>query len=74
MNNSLYLNKEIYDEKCIYAAIQAYSQLSSINCVSNEKGWVCFFYQCQYDVELTKMEFENYLIGIMNRRLMNADM
>lgn len=74
MNNKLFLSKEIYDEKCINAVIRAYSQLTSIECVADEKGWNCFFYDCQYDAELTKKEFENYLIGLMNRRLSNADM
>lgn len=74
MDNRLFLNKDIYDENSILAVIRTYSQLASIKCISNEKGWVCIFAQCQYDVELTKMEFENYLIGIMNRRLTNADM
>lgn len=74
MNSKLFLNKEIYDLKCIHMAIQAYSQLAFIKCIANECGWICTFERCVYDIDLTIKEFENYLIGMMNRRLVNADM
>ena len=74
MNNKLYLNKEIYDNKSIEIAIRAYNHIAQIDCIMEENWWVCYFKKCHYNIELTKMEFENYLIVLMNRRLSNATM
>ncbi len=74
MNNKLYLNKEIYDEKYIKLAVQAYRSLAKISYKSEEDWWVCFFTATCYDMNLTKMEFENYLIALMNRGLSNGTM
>ena len=69
MNNKLYLNKEIYNEEYIKIAVQAYRNLAKISYEAEADGWVCFFSAIRYDMELTKMEFENYLIALMNRGL-----
>ena len=62
MNNELYLNKEIYDEKYIQIAIQAYQGLAEIS------------YKLNAYIDLKKKEFENYLIALMNRGLSNEVM
>ena len=43
MNNELYLNKEIYDEKYIQIAIQAYQGLAEISYKLNACWWMCSF-------------------------------
>ena len=65
MNNELYLNKEIYDEKYIQIAIQAYQGLAEISYKLNACWWMCSFTATRYDIDLTKKEFENYLIALM---------
>ena len=70
----LYLNKEIYDEKYIQIAIQAYQGLAEISYKLNACWWMCSFTATRYDIDLTKKEFENYLIALMNRGLSNEVM
>ena len=65
MNNELYLNKEIYDEK--YIQIEISYKL-------NACWWMFSFTATRYDIDLTKKEFENYLIALMNRGLSNEVM
>ena len=74
MNNELYLNKEIYDDKYIQIAIQAYQGLAEISYKLNACWWMCSFTATRYDIDLTKKEFENYLIALMNRGLSNEVM
>ena len=72
--DELYLNKEIYDEKYIQIAIQAYQGLAEISYKLNACWWMCSFTATRYDIDLTKKEFENYLIALMNRGLSNEVM
>lgn len=72
MSNILTLNKDIYDIHSVNNAIRAYAKLTEIECSERNDHWICIFKNCRYDASLTMMEFENYLIGILNRRLSNA--
>ena len=72
MNNTLTLNRDIYDIYSINNAIRAYTNFAEVKCSETNEYWICTFKNCRYDASLTMMEFENYLIGILNRRLYNA--
>lgn len=69
--NELYLIKEIYRKNAIYKAIEDYRSISNIDMNENEKYYVCSFRFCQYDVQETIKEFENYIIDLMNCRDIN---
>ena len=72
MSNILTLNRDIYDINSVKNAIRAYANFADIECSETNDQWICIFTNCRYDASLTMMEFENYLIGILNRRLSNA--
>lgn len=60
------LNREIYNEKTVISAIDAYKDLCSIELTESEKYFDCCFENCKYDEALTACEFENYLIDLIN--------
>ena len=66
--NKLLLTKEVYAKQCIMAAIADFSHLAKINVIENEKYWECIFAKCMIDNKKVMMEFENYLIGLSNRK------
>lgn len=74
MSNSLFLNKQIYCSQYIEIAVQAYRSIATIKIVSDKEYWICVFEDCVYDNEITKREFENYMIALVNRGIGNADM
>lgn len=65
---SLTLNKEMYSKEVILFAIKQYQELSMIKIVDRGKYWECLFSNCCYNQKITMMEFENYLINIINVR------
>ena len=62
----LIVNKNIYSNKSLRAAITAYSGYASITIQDHAKTCSLFFTDCRYDEERTIKEFENYLIGLEN--------
>ena len=68
MSNTLLLNKSLYDQKCILEAIDDFCRISNIRLESVEKYWKCIFVKCKLDVNRTILEFENYVIGLSNRK------
>lgn len=63
---SLILNKEMYSKEVILFAIKQYQELSMIKILDRGKYWECLFSNCCYNKKITMMEFENYLINIIN--------
>ena len=63
--NNLKLSANIYDESMIIKAINDYSGISTINLSYTEKHYILIFENNKYDVEITKKEFENYVIDLM---------
>lgn len=61
------LNKSIYSEKCILKAINDYSGLAKISISSINNYFICSFSECKYNEIITKKEFENHIIDIMNQ-------
>lgn len=64
-NSELRLNKEFYHRKVIGQAIQEYGRLCRVALSETENYYVCNFSETRYDMDLTKKEFEDYLIGRM---------
>lgn len=62
--NRLFLNKSLFREEFIKAAIFDYKKLASISLLNKDQYYVCLFNSCKYDYELTIHEFENYVIGL----------
>ena len=63
----LNLNREIYSEKAIDEAIEAYMDYFSAERETTEKYEIIRMLNCKYDVTRTMKEFENYLIARENR-------
>ncbi len=64
--NELSLNKNYYSREHIIAAVTAFAGLCRVELSENEDYYVCVFSNCVYDVDVTKKEFENYLIDLIN--------
>ncbi len=62
--NELLVSSEIFSEDILRTAIQAYCELTKIHVERAAENWVLTFQNCQYDTELTKHEFFNYLIDL----------
>lgn len=67
MKNRLFLLKDLYLIDSINDTRTAFSRLTKVNILEDEKYWICEFTDCKYDFEKTVKEFENYLIGICNK-------
>lgn len=66
--DELILKSEIYPIGAVRKAADDYSGLTDIQICEYEEGIACKFENCVYDTELTRMEFENYLIGLCNQK------
>lgn len=62
----LRLNHEIYSEKCVNMAIDAYKELAKITLLHGKRNAEIIITHCKYDEEQTAKEFENYLICLEN--------
>ncbi len=62
----LKLKKEIFDLSDLEIALADYYKIAEIHIESSSDYWLCHFVQCEYDMEQTMYEFENYIIDLMN--------
>ena len=62
----LRLNKTLYSYEAISASVDAFSEIATIIVREEDKYWVCYFTHSKYDLEETRKEFENYVIGCVN--------
>lgn len=69
MSKKLRLNRAIYDEGDIKKAIKAYSEIAEVLFESDETYFICSFVNCRYSDGVTRAEFENYLISLLNKRI-----
>ena len=67
--NKLYFNKSLFREEFIKTAILDYKSLANISLLNENQYYVCIFDRCNYDIELTTHEFENYVIGLTAKGL-----
>lgn len=63
---NLRLNKELFAWEPIAAALNAYQSIAKIELSDDSNYWRCCFTGCKYGEEQTALEFENYLINLMN--------
>lgn len=63
---SLRLNKELFALGPLTAALNAYQSIAKIELSDDSNYWRCCFVECKYGEEQTALEFENYLINLMN--------
>ena len=62
--SELFISSEIFTEEVLDAAAQAYGELADLQIERQQQGWQVVLQNCQYDAELTKREFSNYLIDL----------
>ena len=60
------LSKEIYEYRCIKKAIEDYAEIAEITIENSATYFICKFGNCKYGTEITKNEFLNYIIDLMN--------
>lgn len=63
---NLRLNKELFALEQITDALSAYQNIAKIELSDDSNYWQCCFAECKYGEEQTALEFENYLINLMN--------
>ena len=63
---NLRLNKELFALEPITDALSAYQNNAKIELSDDSNYWQCCFAECKYGEEQTALEFENYLINLMN--------
>lgn len=66
--NRLTLNKDIYTIEAIDLARIAFAHLSQITYECNDIYHIFTFDKCEYDVQVTMNEFENYVVNLMVSR------
>lgn len=66
--SDLKLNKELIDIHLVNKAIHDYKGLAKIHIKENNNYIVLRFEECKYNTEITKAEFENYVIDLMNSK------
>ena len=62
----LVLKNDIYSQDNIKKAIYVYRDYATISVTNNKTSTDLEFKNCKYDLDLTKKEFENYLIALEN--------
>lgn len=62
----LKLKKELYSLSDIRTAQAAYAGICQLEVGENDTHWLCNFSACKYEEQRTIMEFENYLIDLIN--------
>ena len=67
----LQLHKNIYRYTIIARAVRDYSELADIEVKETDFYWIVSFSLCRFDEEITRREFENYLIDLEN--VLSAD-
>jgi len=66
---NLRLNKELFVLEQVAAALNAYQDIARIELSDDLNYWTCCFSDCKYGDERTALEFENYLINLMNCKI-----
>ena len=63
----LNLSKNIYDYSKIRSSVEAFEGIVNTDVSEEKERYVCRFDNFKLDQNKTIMEFENYLINLMNR-------
>lgn len=71
--NNLSLDLEVYNRSIILEAINAYRGLCVIDYTERGHKFICKFSKCKYNIDKTTLEFENYVIDLMNTQVPNEN-
>lgn len=72
--SDLYLPKELYSYGAILNAKNAFQQIAHITMEQTEEIWICHFrMRNNYPLDITMMEFENYIIDYINSEKIYAN-
>lgn len=63
----LNLSKNIYDYSKIKNTVEAFEGIVNLDVYEEKERYICLFDNFKLDPSKTIMEFENYLINLMNR-------
>ena len=64
--SELNLCREFYNKGIIEKAIKEFESLAEIYLYDNGAALICTFTKCKYGLRETQMEFENYIIDLLN--------
>lgn len=64
--NTRKYSKQFYTRDVIISGIEDYKKLSIIELSEDEEYYFCFFNSCIIDPERIMLEFDNYLIELLN--------
>ncbi|MDO4297671.1 MAG: HxsD-like protein [Lachnospiraceae bacterium] len=67
MNDSLWLNKELYRKSTIQQALKDYSGICEVQLLEEQNYYVCRFLRTVPERGLTMKEFEDYLISLTRK-------
>ncbi len=68
MSNVLRLKKELFEIQFINETITAFSHIASIDIEEGGDYWICSFSNTRVSCERIILEFENYLISLINQK------
>ena len=66
--NTIRYSKEFYNYDDIIAAIKDYKRISAITVSEDKDYYICSFSNCVIQPQRVVLEFNNYLIELMNSR------
>ena len=64
--NKLMLNKSLFAKHALLTGIAAFKGICTIDYTESGDYYCCIFLNCIYDIDITKKEFENYIIDLIN--------
>lgn len=72
-DNECYYSKAFYTLEVINRAISDYKGIASITLTSTEAYYRCVFNKCVVDTQRVVLEFNNYLIELLNMQGENIE-
>ena len=68
MKNEIRIRKDIISLESVSRACADFSNIVRIQIFEEPEYWICSFGKCTYALDLTEMEFENYVIDLENMK------
>ena len=72
-NNVQKYSNKVYSLSAIKKAINDYGNIARILLSEKEGYYTCEFYNCQIDSQRVMLEFDNYLVELMNTKSNNDE-
>ena len=57
-------DKSIYSDRAVRQAVVDYLSIADIEITDSEKYYICLIKTSKYDMEITKLEFSNYVLNL----------